>query len=112
MLASFYMFSPRYYLIDKKGVTISRLVGPIPIPFEEVCDFEMVANVRLCRLIGSGGLFSHYGTYLQNNTKVKVYATHYSQMIRISTSKMTYYISPDDPESFIKYVKKRWDRAK
>lgn len=107
-----YLFSPRGYSLDDKHLTINRLVGGISIPYSQILTVEIVENVKFSlRVFGVGGVFSWYGSFFVENGSnlgvAKVYATSFRRMVRIETSKRTYYLSPADPEGFAKAVKER-----
>jgi len=102
-----YALGPRSYLVNEKGVRIERTVGSIFIPYAQILSVEVVEQANLSRAVGNGGIFSYYGTYFDGSgTKVKVYATRFERMVQIQTIKQSYYLSPDDPESFVEAVKR------
>jgi hypothetical protein len=101
-----YIFGPRSYLIDKDGVAIERIVGPIFIPYAQILSLQIVERANLSRAVGNGGFFSYYGIYVDGSgTKVKVYATRFEGMVRIETTDWKYYLSPNEPGSFVETVK-------
>lgn len=101
-----YIFAPRSYLIGKDGVAIERIVGPIFIPYAQILSLQIVERANLRRAVGNGGVFGYYGTYVDGSgTKVKVYATRFKGMVRIETTDRTYYLSPNEPGSFVEAVK-------
>jgi len=108
LFGTIYIFGPRSYIVDENGILINRLVGSITIPYKEILNVEKVEQMEnLIRLLGNGGFFSYYGTFMnENNVKVKVYATNSRQMVKITTKKMIYYLSPRDPEAFVREIKK------
>jgi len=104
-----YLFSPRGFLVDIHYLLIKRLGGGISISYSSIHDIRIVENVQLLvRLLGVGGIFSWYGTFLNGNgNKVKVYATNLKQLVRIQTTNgRIYYLSPAEREKFVEAVKR------
>lgn len=96
-----YILGPKGYLISSEGIEIKKTFGSILISGKEIKDVQVVSKPNLSRLIGNGGFFSYYGTFCEmNGEKVKVYCTRFDQMVRVKTTALTYYLSPEDPKDF------------
>lgn len=105
-------YSPRFYLLSEKGVTIDMPIKPVSIPIGTITKVEErdFKAHKLVKKWGNSGLFSISGNfwdkaegnmkfYAKNNNYVMIYAEH------------KYVLSPDDRFLFVShlrnYVEKR-----
>lgn len=98
-----YLFSPKSYLIASEGIKINKVFGSNFVPGTEIKHAEIIPEANIIRSFGSGGFFGYFGTFYESNeAKAIVYCTRLKNVVRIEGSQVTYYISPDVPDSFLK----------
>ncbi|RZJ68630.1 MAG: hypothetical protein EOO50_00170 [Flavobacterium sp.] len=106
VLAGAYLFSPRAFSIDEKGITVHRFWADVEIPFGKILSakkIEKVSNKGLIRTLGNGGLFGYYGDFHNSEFgSMEWYLKRRRNIILIETATSKILISPDDVEDFLK----------
>lgn len=105
IISAFY-YSPAAVTVDRRNVTIRRLLTPKHIPIGEikdVCLFQTTMDVRLC---GSGGFFGYYGWF--RNREIGKYFAYVGKwkdtfMIELKSGRK-YIISCNQPEVIVKGI--------
>lgn len=102
-----YALVPRSYFLSEKGLMIRRLFSSLVIHYESIQSVEFIPFANLERTLANYGLFGYCGSFIDNNKiKAKVYATRFENMVKVKTINETYYLSPDQSETFIKTLEK------
>lgn len=89
-------------------LTIKRKIGKTVISRSDIIDVKRKESARRdMRVFGIRGLFGHIGIfnnrYMQQYT---LYAKDGNKLVAITTQAKTYVVSCDEPEEFLKEVKK------
>jgi hypothetical protein len=100
-----YAYSPRGYALEGRAILVTRLVGTLRIPLDDVREARKATpdDFRGCiRLWGSGGLFGYYGLFSTTKLgKSTWYVTNRSNAVVLITAAKTILFSPDDPSGFL-----------
>jgi Bacterial PH domain len=106
ILISSYAWSPRSYAIVDRYIVVSRLIGDVQIPIDDIREARPATpeDFRFAiRLFGSGGLFGYYGLFRTNALgKSTWYVTNRKNRIVIITGAKTFVLSPDDVDGFLR----------
>ncbi|HWP96941.1 MAG TPA: PH domain-containing protein [Syntrophomonadaceae bacterium] len=107
MYLFFYVTGPNGYSYNDEGIRIKRIAGDITIPKEDIIDVSIIEKARIdMNLDGNKGLFFYSGTFRERNgNKVKVHATRFTEMVRVRTTNLDYYLSPKEPQAFVDAIK-------
>jgi len=100
-----YAYSPRGYALEGRAIVMTRAIGTVRIPLEDVREARKATpdDFRGCiRLWGSGGLFGYYGLFSTAQLgKSTWYVTNRSNAVVLITGAKTILVSPDDPYEFL-----------
>ena len=104
-----YGYSPRRYTVSERSVMVSRLIGNVRIPLDDVREIRSAAADDLrgaIRLWASGGLFGYYGLFRTPKLgKCTWYLTNRSHAVVLITGAKTALFSPDDVDGFLAAVR-------
>jgi hypothetical protein len=104
-----YAYSPRRYALDGRAILVTRLVGTMRIPLDDLREARKATpdDFRGCiRLWGSGGLFGYYGLFSTTKLgKSTWYVTNRSNAVVLITAAKTILFSPDDPSGFLATIR-------
>jgi hypothetical protein len=100
-----YAYSPRRYTLEGRAIVVTRLIGTVRIPLEDVREARKATpeDFRGCiRLWGSGGLFGYYGLFSTDKLgKSTWYVTNRNDAVVLITAGKTILVSPDAPNEFL-----------
>jgi hypothetical protein len=103
-----YAYSPRRYALEGRAIVVTRLIGTVRIPLDDVREARKATadDFRGCiRLWGSGGLFGYYGLFSTAKLgKSTWYVTDRSNAVVLITAAKTILVSPDVPDGFLAAV--------
>jgi hypothetical protein len=101
-----YAWSPRSYAIVNRYIVVSRLMGDVQIPIDDIREARPATpeDFRFAiRLFGSGGLFGYYGLFRTKALgRSTWYVTDRKNRIVIITGAKTFVLSPDDVDGFLR----------
>jgi hypothetical protein len=101
-----YAWSPRSYAIVDRYIVVSRLIGDVRIPIDDIREARPATQEDFrfaIRLFGSGGLFGYYGLFRTNALgRSTWYVTNRKNRIVIITGAKTFVLSPDDVGGFLR----------
>lgn len=104
-----YIFAPLGCVADTKRLLIKRAMGPIVIPYEQILSVEVKEKVEFypIKVWAVSGVFAFYGTFIvKGDDMVKAYVTDFNvPMVRVKTARRIYYLTPVEPDDFVKTVK-------
>ena len=110
VLFTAFLYSPRKYLVDDRGLVIVRIGGNLVIPFEIIESIRQTDKEEIFKKTtregGSGGCFGYYG-YFRNPTLgiFHMYATQRSHLVFITRKNQEpVVLSPDELLEFIDAV--------
>ncbi|GAO02080.1 PH domain-containing protein [Anaeromyxobacter sp. PSR-1] len=108
--------APSGFEIEAALIRVERPLLPIEIPLREVREVELLAPGALAgaiRLLGTSGAFGHYGRFRSRSLgKFRMYATRGDGLVRVTTDRDTFVLSPDPAEPFVEEVLSRAARAR
>jgi hypothetical protein len=97
-----FILSPRGFTLAADGLEIERLAGRILLPYSGIIDVEFAGQQKLYGSVTTTGIFSYSGSFQARDGKtIKVYATALKQLVRVQTTGLAYYLSPETPEEFV-----------
>ena len=100
--------APRGFSVEIGRVRVERRLWPIEIPLREVRSAEALSDDALrgsARVLGAGGAFGYYGRFWSRRLgHYRLYATRFSGLVRLVTSRGTFVLSPDPAGRFVEEV--------
>lgn len=108
--------APSGFEIEAALIRVERPLLPIEIPLREVREVEVLAPGALggaIRLLGTSGAFGHYGRFRSRTLgKFRMYATRGDGLVRVTTERDTFVLSPEPLEPFVEEVLSRAAKAR
>lgn len=98
--------APRAFAVGPGFLRIERNAWPARlVPLRAIREAEPIAPGALrgaLRLLGTSGLFGHYGLFRSRALgRFRMYATRGSGLVLVRTRDAQYVLSPDRPEAFL-----------
>lgn len=111
LISYFTLFIPVNIKITNKNIFLNGLLRKIVIPFNEikVIQFAKYEDFNgLSRKFGVTDFWGYYGNYSSDKySQIEMFCTNFDCVVIISTSKKSYWLSPDNSEEFVKVVKEK-----
>lgn len=98
------------YEVGREGIVINYGYKKLLIPYKDILALEVKERPGLSRLAGNEwpGSYSGYFTESRQKKLAVVYATQLKNLVKIETSELNYFISPQDNHRFIEKVEQYW----
>lgn len=116
ILAVTYLFSPQAYAVEPGRLIVQRPGTDVTIPLNTIERIEVGGGWAVfrgaLRLIASGGAFGFYGNFWNNTLKgFTAYATRMDKVVVLyRKTGNPIVVSPDDPEAFVRAVRRGMGR--
>jgi Protein of unknown function (DUF2679). len=104
LIVMFYQGTNMKYKIEGENVRITWFAG-VNIPRRDIMDVKVLQDKpKMTRIVGVSLFTVKEGTYtLEGVGRVRMYANNINKkLVLVTTDKMTYCITPDNPEQFVK----------
>lgn len=98
------------YEVGREGIMINYGYKKLLIPYNDILALEVKERPGLSRLAGNEwpGSYSGYFTESRQKKLAVVYATQLKNLVKIQTSELNYFVSPQDNRRFIEKVEQYW----
>lgn len=98
------------YEVGREGIMINYGYKKLLIPYKDILALEVKERPGLSRLAGNEwpGSYSGYFTESRQKKLAVVYATQLKNLVKIQTSELNYFVSPQDNRRFIEKVEQYW----
>ena len=101
-----YGFIPKRIAVSNDQILVKNLFGSVLININEIETIDKIEKTGLnLRTFGVGGLFGYFGYF--NGGEIWYVTNPHKKVKMILKSGKTYFISPENPDDFVKEVQQR-----
>ena len=110
LIPVFYFYTPKKIILNQESgsLIIDRKFGRIRIPYDSIDDVVFIGSPKLRKVSGSAGFFGYFGSFIAEGIgDVRVFARRGRDFVLIKTNGRNYLISPENPDKFVKELRRR-----